>query len=234
MLDFFHQSFLYLRFFPTLYEYACSPLLLPLVAEFLSLCVFSCSYNSVGWLLETSLLFSRKWHSSLSLCVLLCLLWFSEHMLYSGSISLLLHSWAFTRSQLQSGKKCRVSTWWGFGSTHGWVWVSLDEVFPTALGRLPAGVLISQQELHPINALWYSTMPLPCSPHYPQPWRSCLSTLGAAGEKWVSQNPTQLEYLGPYSLLSFFLWERSLLASSVLFCVALEEEQCWQSLSNLL
>ena len=41
--------------------------LLPLVAEFLSFYAFSGSYSSPDWLLETSLLFSRRWCYSSSL-----------------------------------------------------------------------------------------------------------------------------------------------------------------------
>lgn len=59
---------LYLGFSSILYEYTFFPLLSFSVAEFLSLYVFSVSYNIWCWLLEATLLFSRKWHGSMFFC----------------------------------------------------------------------------------------------------------------------------------------------------------------------
>lgn len=85
--------------------------LFPCLAEFLSFPVFPDPYNSAGWLPETSLSFSRRWHYLSSLWLLPCpliLTWFSESTWFTELSPP--HSWGDTKSWLQSWGRYGLST----------------------------------------------------------------------------------------------------------------------------
>lgn len=102
----------FLRFSLPLYGTLVLLFLFPPVSELLNFYTVSGFYNSLDWLLEFSLLFSRRWCYRFSLCfffpysqTLACFL--STLSVYWGLLSLA-YSEVLTRSQLQGGGGGRV------------------------------------------------------------------------------------------------------------------------------
>lgn len=159
------------------------PFLLPFLAKFLSLYVLSGSYESPGWLLETSF-FSRRWHNSSS-----CSFSLAQRSVFWGISCLpeltLTAPFKITHKDLTtSGARCEFRAW-GIRGVHVSGWGILGWGSPSGYGQASCwSPEISQQVFHPFNAIWYFYL----FPDLPSPahWRSHLNTLGAAGEKWAS------------------------------------------------
>lgn len=132
-----------------------SHILLPLVAESLSFYVFSHSYNSPCRLLETSILFSRRWHCSSWLWFLPCpqsLVCFSESTLFTRA-----HIHCCTRERTQGAGR-RVGRGVGLALAAlripmGLVRVPQVRFSHRFISLLPAeSPKYSHPELHPFNA----------------------------------------------------------------------------------
>ena len=135
-------------------------LLLPPVAEFLSLYIFSGSGITPGQVQTSSLLFSLRWHHSsrygFSLAHRTWLAFCKCSLDVHQSLLSLALSGACTWSWLQSWGRC------------GWdqpvvgdasCWILHVRLSQQLMGRLPDGVQ-AQEKPHPFNALWESYLSL--------------------------------------------------------------------------
>lgn len=130
MGDIFHWSFLYLGFSQILYGYTCSALPTPSCSRIFNFYVLYGSYNLPGYLLETSLLFSKRWHYSSSVCFFPCL---EPWPVFLKTLCLPLHLGVHTWSQPQNGESVGL-TLRVLGVPMGPVGGSSSEVFSEACG----------------------------------------------------------------------------------------------------